>query len=78
MLLYKGSRGFLYQKRLNCCLPEPNLLANLFVYARRVPSTGMSIKIVLSLLALSGLAGIVLGYVLRLLIALGQRGSLEL
>lgn len=38
----------------------------------------MSIKIVLSLLALSGLAGIVLGYVLRLLIALGQRGSLEL
>ncbi|MBU2103754.1 ribonuclease Y [Patescibacteria group bacterium] len=38
----------------------------------------MSIKIVLSLLALSGLAGIALGYVLRLLIALGQRGSLEL
>lgn len=38
----------------------------------------MSIKIILSLLALSGLAGIVLGYVLRLLIALGQRGSLEL
>ena len=32
----------------------------------------------MSLLALSGLAGIVLGYVLRLLIALGQRGSLEL
>jgi len=32
----------------------------------------------LSLLALSGLAGIALGYVLRLLIALGQRGSLEL
>lgn len=30
------------------------------------------------LLAFSGLAGIVLGYVLRLLIALGQRGSLEL
>lgn len=42
------------------------------------PSTGMSIKIILSLLALSGLAGIALGYVLRLLIALGQRGSLEL
>lgn len=38
----------------------------------------MSIKIILSLLALSGLAGIALGYVLRLLIALGQRGSLEL
>src|SRR5580704_6626238 len=38
----------------------------------------MSIKLVLSLLAFSGLAGIGLGYVLRLLIALGQRGSLEL
>ena len=38
----------------------------------------MSIKLILSLLALSGLAGIGLGYVLRLLIALGQRGSLEL
>ena len=38
----------------------------------------MSIKILLSLLAFSGLAGIALGYVLRLLIALGQRGSLEL
>lgn len=38
----------------------------------------MSIKLILSLLALSGLAGIILGYVLRLLIALGQRGSLEL
>lgn len=38
----------------------------------------MSIKLILSLLALSGLAGIVLGYVLRLLIALGQRGSLEI
>jgi ribonucrease Y len=38
----------------------------------------MSIKLVLTLLAVSGLAGIVLGYVLRLLIALGQRGSLEL
>jgi len=38
----------------------------------------MSIKLLLSLLALSGLAGIALGYVLRLLIALGQRGSLEL
>jgi len=38
----------------------------------------MSIQLVLILLALSGLAGIALGYVLRLLIALGQRGSLEL
>ncbi len=38
----------------------------------------MSIKLVLSLLALSGIAGIGLGYVLRLLIALGQRGSLEI
>ena len=38
----------------------------------------MSIKIVLILLAVSGTAGIALGYVLRLLIALGQRGSLEL
>lgn len=38
----------------------------------------MSIQLVLILLALSGLGGIVLGYVLRLLIALGQRGSLEI
>ncbi|HWH07159.1 MAG TPA: ribonuclease Y [Candidatus Paceibacterota bacterium] len=38
----------------------------------------MSIKLVLILLAVSGTAGIALGYVLRLLIALGQRGSLEL
>ncbi len=38
----------------------------------------MSIKLVLILLAASGMAGIALGYVLRLLIALGQRGSLEL
>jgi ribonuclease Y len=38
----------------------------------------MSIKLVLSLLALSGLVGIGLGYVLRLLITLGQRGSLEI
>lgn len=38
----------------------------------------MSIKIVLILLALSGLVGIALGYVLRFLIALGQRGSLEI
>ena len=38
----------------------------------------MSIKFVLMLLAFSGLAGIALGYVLRLLIALGQRGSVDL
>lgn len=38
----------------------------------------MSIKIVLILLAFSGLAGIALGYVLRMLIALAQRGSLEM
>ncbi len=38
----------------------------------------MSIKLVLMLLAFSGLAGIALGYVLRMLIALSQRGSLEL
>lgn len=38
----------------------------------------MSIKLVLMLLAVSGLAGIALGYVLRWLISLSQRGSLEL
>ncbi len=38
----------------------------------------MSIKIILILLAVSGLAGIALGYVLRWLITLSQRGSLEL
>jgi len=38
----------------------------------------MSLKFLFSLLALSGIAGIALGYVLRWLIALGQRGSLEL
>ncbi|HEC94148.1 MAG TPA: ribonuclease Y [Candidatus Kaiserbacteria bacterium] len=38
----------------------------------------MSLKFVFTLLALSGIAGITLGYVLRWLIALGQRGSLEL
>lgn len=38
----------------------------------------MSIQLVLILLALSGLAGIALGYVLRLLISLGQRGSLDI
>jgi ribonuclease Y len=38
----------------------------------------MSIQLVLILLALSGLSGIALGYILRLLIALGQRGSLEI
>lgn len=38
----------------------------------------MSLKFVFILLALSGAAGIALGYTLRWLIALGQRGSLEL
>lgn len=38
----------------------------------------MSIKLVLILLAVSGLAGIALGYVLRMLITLGQRGSIEI
>ena len=38
----------------------------------------MSLKIILTLLALSGVAGIAFGYVLRLLVSLGQRGSLEL
>lgn len=38
----------------------------------------MSIQLVLILLALSGLAGMALGYVLRLLISLGQRGSLDI
>ena len=38
----------------------------------------MSIKLVLTLLALSGAAGIVLGYILRWLIGLASRGSLEL
>jgi ribonuclease Y len=38
----------------------------------------MSLKIILLLLALSGVGGIVLGYVLRVLIGLAQRGSVEL
>lgn len=38
----------------------------------------MSLKIVLVLLALSGLIGIGLGYFLRLIISLGKRGSMEL
>ncbi len=38
----------------------------------------MSLQIILVLLALSGAGGILLGYVLRWLVALGQRGSLEL
>lgn len=38
----------------------------------------MSIKILLILLAISGSAGAVFGYVLRWLVALGQRGSIEL
>lgn len=38
----------------------------------------MSLKIILILLALSGAAGIALGYVLRVLVGLAQRGSVEL
>lgn len=38
----------------------------------------MSLKIILILLALSGVGGVALGYVLRLLIGLAQRGSVEL
>jgi ribonuclease Y len=38
----------------------------------------MSLKIILIMLALSGVGGIALGYVLRVLIGLAQRGSLEL
>ena len=38
----------------------------------------MSLKIILLLLALSGTGGIALGYVLRVLIGLAQRGSVEL
>ena len=38
----------------------------------------MSLKIILILLALSGTGGIALGYVLRVLIGLAQRGSVEL
>lgn len=38
----------------------------------------MSVKIILIMLALSGIGGIVLGYVLRVLIGLASRGSIEL
>ncbi|MBU6490892.1 ribonuclease Y [Patescibacteria group bacterium] len=38
----------------------------------------MSLNIILLLLALSGVGGVVLGYVLRVLIGLAQRGSIEL
>lgn len=38
----------------------------------------MSLKIILILLALSGVGGVVLGYVLRVLIGLASRGSVEL
>jgi ribonucrease Y len=38
----------------------------------------MSLKIILIMLTLSGVGGIVLGYVLRVLIGLAQRGSVEL
>jgi ribonucrease Y len=38
----------------------------------------MSLKIILIMLALSGVGGVVLGYVLRVLIGLASRGSIEL
>jgi ribonuclease Y len=38
----------------------------------------MSLKIILALLALSGVAGVAIGYFLRLIISLGKRGSMEL
>ncbi|MCE9541525.1 ribonuclease Y [Candidatus Kaiserbacteria bacterium] len=38
----------------------------------------MSLKLVLALLALAGVAGIAIGYFLRMLILLGKRGSMEL
>lgn len=38
----------------------------------------MSVNIILTLLALSGVGGLVLGYVLRVLIGLASRGSIEL
>ncbi|PIR82884.1 ribonuclease Y [Candidatus Kaiserbacteria bacterium CG10_big_fil_rev_8_21_14_0_10_56_12] len=38
----------------------------------------MSLKIILIMLTLSGVAGVILGYVLRVLIGLAQRGSVEL
>lgn len=38
----------------------------------------MSIKVILFLLALSGVGGIAIGYFLRMLILLGKRGSMEL
>lgn len=38
----------------------------------------MSLKIVIIMLALSGVGGIILGYVLRVLIGLAQRGSVDL
>ena len=38
----------------------------------------MSLKIILIMLALSGVGGVVLGHVLRVLIGLAQRGSVEL
>lgn len=38
----------------------------------------MSIKVLLTLLALAGLTGIAVGYFLRWLVALGRRGSMEL
>jgi ribonuclease Y len=41
-------------------------------------STHMSLKIVLALLALSGLSGVAFGYFLRWIISLGKKGSMEL
>ena len=38
----------------------------------------MSFKLVLVLLALAGILGIVIGYFLRWLVSLGQKGSVEL
>src|SRR5258708_219381 len=38
----------------------------------------MSLKLIFLLLALSGAAGIAIGYFLRMLILLGKRGSMEL
>ena len=37
----------------------------------------MSLKVILSLLALAGLVGAVIGYVFRLLLSLGRKGSIE-
>jgi ribonucrease Y len=44
----------------------------------RAQEQGMSLQIILIMLALSGLGGVILGYVLRVLIGLASRGSVEL